>query len=138
MNSAEKLKKDIEEYINRKGWSGFFGLLATIAPQNIDKEDLKKIEKSSLPVYVPNSSSEELPNQENDIKEASIYAAEHIPAVLEDKNEEKIDSIGESEKVEQGKTRILENKSIPGGIQKNETPNPWQDIQVVSPGQLKL
>lgn len=127
------LKDKIEEYIKEKGWSGFFGLLATITPDKIDQKDLEKYREqlpiNNKPSLVSNSMPLEI-NDRNPAREASIYAEEHIPAVQDDIREHGLDKNIVTEE-ERPRAKILEPT-------KTSAPNPWGDSKTVLPGELDL
>lgn len=134
--NEENLIRNIEDYVNQKGWSSFFGLLATISPHKTDSEDLKrheeKIEQEVTGVEQPQV--EELVSSNNvtqEVQEASIYAPEHIPAVQDDLREQGVSFKQEPKGVNEPKKKVLEQ-------QRSSAPNPWGDAEVVSPGQLNL
>lgn len=136
-NTNEKnLIDKIEEYVNANGWSGFFGLLATISPHKIEQENLKNYNKGLEQTKVTEEQSqvEEIsPSHivEQSVQEASIYAPEHIPAVQDDLREQGLVSNQENNAINEPKMKVLEQQKVPA-------PNPWRDAEVVSPGQLNL
>jgi len=146
MESKEKLKIDIKEYLKKNGWRGLFGILAEISPEKIDEEDLKKYNETiSEPTIMPKFP--EGYTQGNDtvvvpmgINNASIYAEEHLPAVQEDIQEHGQNDIA-SEERNHSKIKVLENKtmlSMPEAPKiPNKTPNPWSDAKTVLPGEVK-
>lgn len=87
----QKLKEDIEEYIRINGNADFFSLLAeiltlnTIVLSNKVSAGTKKVPSEEEKIADNTQTSVE-PIIPDVPAAASIYAEEHIPAVLEDKN----------------------------------------------------
>lgn len=151
IENTNKLKSDIEKYITKEGWPGFFGLLATINPRIVDQEDLAKYNSTPIPSKeppLPNMDDFRLSDvgQESNVDDekdnfkidTSIYAREHIQSVKEDFKNQQSETLttGVSE---QAKVRVLENKHVPFTTTETVvTPNPWESAEVVTPGQLKL
>lgn len=132
----------LREYIERKGYEGFFGLIAKLSPENVDKRDLNDYNNDATKVIMDttetsSASIEQFKNTSSasaPIKEASIYAEEHIPAVREDmlgQNSQMDSSTLETQVDNLSKVRVLEPS-------KNSIPNAFQDAEEARPGQLKL
>ena len=132
----------LREYIERKGYEGFFGLIAKLAPETVDKKDLNNYNKKVTDVIMdtPGTSPASIEQFKNTssasapIKEASIYAEEHIPAVQEDMIEQSSQissSTLETQVDNLSKVKVLEPF-------KNNIPNAFQDAHEARPGQFKL
>lgn len=136
--SNEEIQEIIKNYTDNHGWGSFFGLIAQIAPQKVDAEDLKKnqeeVEREKTNPVVPEinlvHADKNINSGSLDISPASIYAEEHIPAVEEDYKEQGISLLSpeQEEVTSQARRRVLEQ----------QTPNPWSDAKTVTPGELNL
>lgn len=138
MNSTEKsenLKRNIVEYIKENGWIEFFGLLSTLDSKIVELSKLEETKPVILEEALHDTPEKTSNDQALNIEEASIYAAEHLQAVLEDKNENIL--LGDDFST-QPKTKVLENPDIPSPRETTPPQNAWQGLEVVSPGQLKL
>lgn len=128
--SKEEIQRIIKEYTDSHGWGSFFGLIAQIAPQKVDQEDLKQ-HKESIEMEIPQEQivieNPPVLSETLEIKPASIYAEEHIPAVEEDLREQSTQVIDNTSQTKT-KSRVLEQVA----------PNPWGDAKIVSPGDLNL
>jgi len=95
----EYLRKEIENYINENGFKGFFGLLASLELEKVDKEDLEKYnhptpktyEKSSFRVLKMEDEERittSVNKHENEdvqrIINSGMYEQEHLNEVAED------------------------------------------------------
>lgn len=91
-------------------------------PEIIEPKPISIVEESKLPNEL--------------LEKASIYASEHIRAVVEDNQD--LTSQESSAQVLHAKTRILTNPSIPSAHQTDEvrsnTPSMYPDAVVVEPG----
>lgn len=130
-----KLLEDLKTYRDQKGYDGLFGLIAKLAPEKIDKQDLENYKN-----LTPSMTSDVMPisktyleqfntpiKNNEEFSTASIYAEEHIPAVQEDAALEQGLVQNEEKPVEeQHKIRVLERQTVEA--------NPWADAKIVSPG----
>ena len=135
-----KLLEDLKKYRDQKGYDGLFGLIAKLAPEKVDKEDLENygnlapsMTNDMMPISTSHLEQFRMPSSNvAPVKEASIYAEEHIPAVQEDLKEQKEMEQNINHATKDGsKVRTLATENA-------HAPNPWQDVEVVEPGQLKL
>lgn len=138
-SKEQKLLEELKKYIGENGYDGFFGLIARLAPENVDKNDLENyknlapnVEIDLIPepdlsfIQLRKSTTESVPAME-----ASIYAEEHIPAVREDLINHNQISMDNNPSVENNpKVKVLEPE--------RQNPNPWSDAETVLPGHLKL
>ncbi len=132
-----KLLKDLEEFIRQRGYDGFFGLIAKLTPDKVDKKDIDDYRQVAVSTSPNNAQTEtgQVSNLSNPtaesapIKEASIYAARSIPAVQEDMM---------THPIQTGMEVGSEPKVLTLEKPQNRTPNPWGDAEVKRPGELKL
>ena len=135
-NNDDILRDKINGYVKEKGWTSFFGLLATISPEKIDQDDLKKYNetqgiKPESTVHIPEEKFIPTTKMEKELKDASIYAVEHINAVQSDLIEHGTTKNIEQKPLEEPKTKVLTPSQ-------SATPNPWGESKVVLPGELNL
>lgn len=137
----------LREYIEQQGYEGFFGLIAKLAPENVDKSDLDNYNKAPniTPNTIPTSSAaleqfKSPPNESVLIEEASIYAEEHIPKVQDDLMTHDQNEVIASEqshpkiKVLEKETPMVDSDAKPASV----IPNAWGDAEIKLPGEIKL
>ncbi len=132
----KKLLDELKRYREQNGYDGLFGLIAKLAPNNVDKDDMENYKKQTPSMIIDKVSSRgEIVQFEtsfnkpvhnastlntSSIEDAQIIKPEYMDLVELDKQQA----------IEQPKTKIL------GPDRK--TPNPWTDAKIVTPGHLKL
>ena len=130
----EETKNYMKEYYEKHGIGGLLGIIIEIDREKVDKKDIEKhqmaveSERNAKVIEHDHLTQFVTPNIKEPKMEASIYAEEHIPAVQDDLQEKQEELKNQNNSA---KVKILEPEQ-------KVAPNPWQDAEVVTPGQLKL